>query len=147
MIEEISPDGDSLRKQELPNFPDLFMPDCLAISEDNKLFIADYDGDKVFLLNASRNEHQIILNREHRIDGPSRLCFLPTKQQLIVGQFRTPFVLIFKCYPVTQAVAGEGFSETVTHSEIEKVLRNRSFRKPGFMSKSAPTIAKKQSMA
>ena len=93
-IIEMTSRGDTVRKKDLISCN--FLPKCLAIAENNKIFIADHSGDCVYLLDQFWSaDLETVLNRDQRIDGPTRLCYLPNKQLLIVGQLRNPFVSIF----------------------------------------------------
>ena len=97
IIEEINRSGRTVGKHELRGLHGNFRPDSLALAENNQFFVADYQCCSVLIFNSSWTEHEILLSQEDGIDGPSRLCYLKHKQRLIVGQFRTPFVLIFRC--------------------------------------------------
>ena len=72
-----------------------FLPQakCLAIREDNKIYMADLAHCSVRL---SSCFHAPVLAIKDRIDGPTRLCYLPKKRLIIVGQFRNPLALIFE---------------------------------------------------
>ena len=96
---KISNSADHKKCQEikLPFLEDaMFEPESIAVSEDNKIFIADYVGNRVFLFDPSTRNHRIISKQEHKIIDPNRLIYVKEKQQLIVGQLRNPFVKIFK---------------------------------------------------
>ena len=114
-IIEMTSIGETVRKQHLISFN--FLPKCLAIAENNKIFIADHSGDCVYLLDQFWSEDlETVLNRDQRIDGPTRLCYLPKKQWLIVGQLRNPFVSIFSC-------ANFGFKRKSVRSMWRSLLR------------------------
>ena len=83
------------QKLELPILEN-FEPECLTISEDNKIFIADSKGDRVILFDPSTRDHRIISKQDHQIKDPRRLIYIKEKQQLIVCQFQKPFVKIFE---------------------------------------------------
>ena len=57
----------------------------LSIDEDDNIFVADWDNNRVILLNPRLDERQILVNRgQHQIIGPMRLCYVREKQMLIV---------------------------------------------------------------
>ena len=96
-IIEMTVDGDTVRKvcTWFPFFNSQFLTECLAIREDNKIFVTSHYGCGVWLCDLSCAWPGIALTRDDKIDGPTRLCYLPKKRQLIVGQLRKPIVLIF----------------------------------------------------
>ena len=77
-------------------------PDYIPIDEDENIFIADVDNNRIVLLNSRWTDFHILLNRDqHSIELPRRLCYVRGKQKLIVGQYRkpgssTPDALVFK---------------------------------------------------
>ena len=91
LISEVSIDGTkiirtfdprSIESKESKNWSPLH----LSIDEDDNIFVADSSNDRVVLLNPRLDEHQILVNRDqHRIDEPTRLCYVREKQMLIVG--------------------------------------------------------------
>ena len=91
LISEVSIDGRKIirtfdpRSVESKEWKD-WSPRHLSIDEDDNIFVADRDNNRVVLLNPRLDEHQIIVNRDqHQIDGPLRLCYVREKQMLIVG--------------------------------------------------------------
>ena len=96
LISEVSIDGTkiirsfdprSIESNELKDW----WPEHFSIDEDDNIFVADYDNDRVVLLNPQLDEHQILVNRDqHQIDEPQRLCYVREKQMLIVGQYGSP---------------------------------------------------------
>ena len=75
-------------------------PCHISIDEDKNIFIADYDNDRVVLLNSRWTDVQILLNSDQNfIESPRSLCYTQEKRQLIVGQWRsggsTDGVLVF----------------------------------------------------
>ena len=65
-------------------------PEYLSIDEDENIFIADYNNDRVVLLNSRLTDAQILLNTDqHSIKSPWKLFYIQEKQQLIVGQSRS----------------------------------------------------------
>ena len=108
-IIEMTSGGETVRKKNQLSFN--FLPKCLAIAEDNKIFIADHSGGCVYLLDQFWSEDvETVLKRDQKIDGPTRLCYLPKIQLLIVGQLRKPFVLMLKSSTENPS------THTVTHS-------------------------------
>ena len=87
MISEVSIDGKKIvrsidrRLIELKNLKN-WWPNHLSIDEDDNIFVADYNSNRIVLLNRRLDEHQILVKR-HR---PTRICYVQEKKILIVGQ-------------------------------------------------------------
>ena len=87
-----------------------WLPRHLAIDEDGKIFVADVNNQRLFLFNSELGNIRIIMDEGvHKIDKPTRLCYIREKQQLIVGQWsmldsNSPTVTsvsLFKLRPLT----------------------------------------------
>ena len=83
-----------------------WMPYYISVDEDENIFIADCENDRIVLLNSSWTDVQILLNNyQHEIESPWNLCYVREKQQLIVAQVRpnrsTHGVRIFDLRPHT----------------------------------------------
>ena len=83
-------------------------PRQLSVDENDNIFIADFDNDRVVLLNSRLRDPQILLNRDqHSIKSPRRLCYVEEKQQLIVSQetadMLTHNVLVYDLHAHTQS--------------------------------------------
>ena len=95
LISELSVDGRKfIRSFDPRSFASIeldgWKPYHLSIDEDGNIFIADFNNDRVVLLNSRWTDVQILLNRDqHSIKSPLRLCYIREKQQLIVGQWRS----------------------------------------------------------
>ena len=64
-------------------------PSHLSIDEDDNIFVADFNNDRIVLWNPRSDEHRILVKRDqHQIVGPWRLCYVREKQMLIVGHGR-----------------------------------------------------------
>ena len=94
IISELSADGKNfIRSFDQPstgsNQLNYWTPIQLSIDEDENIFVADLENDRVVLLNSRLTGVQILLKRDqHSIKEPVRLCYVREKQQLIVGQER-----------------------------------------------------------
>ena len=89
LISEVSIDGTKIIRTFDPrsvesNKSKDWWPRHLAIDQDDYIFVADYDNDRVVRLNP------ILTNRDElQINGPTRLCYVRGKQMLIVGHGRS----------------------------------------------------------
>ena len=105
LLSELSADGeDFIRSFDLQSIESIrvndWKPYYLWIGEDENIFIANYNIDKVFLLNSRWTDVQILLNRDqHSIDKPWKLCYIRENQQLIVSQWVSTDVLVFNLCP------------------------------------------------
>ena len=93
-ISEVSIDGTQIirsfdpRSIESDESKD-WSPRHLSIDEDDNIFVADFNNNRVVLLNPRLDELQILVNRDqHQIEGPQKLCYVREKQMLIVCQYR-----------------------------------------------------------
>ena len=96
MISEIKTNGDIIRTFDhlVNNRQGLktWFPFHMAVANDERIFVCDYspDGQRVLLLNHGSGDLVEILNSDRNdIARPSRLCYLPETQRLVVGQGRT----------------------------------------------------------
>ena len=92
-ISELSTDGKNFLRTFDPRSVrsinmSTWKPDHMTFDpEDGQLFIADYRHFRVYLLSSQLTDPRMLLKRfQHQLDGPSRLCYVQDKQQLIVGQ-------------------------------------------------------------
>ena len=90
LISEVSIDGTKIIRTFDPRLIDSkiwsWRLPHLSINEHDNIFVADFENDRVVLLNPRLDEHQILVNRdEHQIREPTRLCYVREKQMLIVG--------------------------------------------------------------
>ena len=81
-------DPRSIESNDLVNW----LPRHLSIDEDDNIFVADLNYNRIVLLNPRLDKHQILVNRD-QVDGPRRLCYVREKQMLIAGQSSS--VLLF----------------------------------------------------
>jgi hypothetical protein len=94
LISELSADGKNFIRSFDPRACDsnqwvFWTPYYLSIDEDENIFIADSDSHQVVQMNARLTDVQILLDRDrHSVKLPWRFCYVPEKQQLIVGQGR-----------------------------------------------------------
>ena len=100
-LSELSADGsDFIRNFDPRSIESIRMdgwkPYYLWIDEDENIFIADRDNDRVVLLNSRWTDVQILLNRgQHSIKSPWMLCYVREKQQLIVNRCASTDVQVF----------------------------------------------------
>ena len=89
-ISELSPDGkDFARTLGSAEFTNIehWKPSHIMFDEDGNFLVADGYHDRVYLINPELTDLRILINRyQHQLDGPKRLCYVPNKNQLIVGQ-------------------------------------------------------------
>ena len=92
LISELSSDGNIIVRTLDPRTLKLnpsyhWLPYYISVDEDENIFIADYENDRIVLLPSSWTDLQILLNNEqHGIISPWRLCYVREKQQMIVTQ-------------------------------------------------------------
>ena len=59
----------------------------ILVDKDDNILVADFEGDKIYLLNSQMTDLQVLLDEvRHQIYFPAALCLVEDKQQLIVGQ-------------------------------------------------------------
>ena len=97
LISEMSIDGTKIIRSFDPrsiesNELEGWFPRHLSIDEDDNIFVADLNYNRIVLLNPRLEEHQILVNRD-QVDGPRKLCYVREKQMLIAGQSSS--VLLF----------------------------------------------------
>ena len=88
LISELSADGKNiLRTFDFGSFKSNNMtswrPVDIAVTEDGRLFVADYHGDRIYLLNRELADYQLLT--DHSVVEPFRLYYIQRKQLLIVG--------------------------------------------------------------
>ena len=92
LISELSDNGTNFIQEINPrstkSSPMYYWIPChLSIDEDENIFIADHENDRIILVNSRLTDVHILLNRDqHSIKLPWRLCYVSEKQQLIVRQ-------------------------------------------------------------
>ena len=101
-LNEVSSDGKT-QLRTLPSIESItpytsWDPLHLAIDEHGQVLIADYEhvytGYRVFITNSALTTMQVLLSNdgetqisEDRINRATRLCYLPNKHRLLVGQW------------------------------------------------------------
>ena len=69
------------------NMNKMWNPVHLSVDKNNNIIVADFEGDKIYLLNSQMTDLQVLLDAvRHQIYFPAALCLVEDKQQLIVGQ-------------------------------------------------------------
>ena len=88
LISKLSRDGDVLHtfNSSLDHPVNLNWPFHLTIDEIDRIFVADHMNHRVIIFDSHLKHAQIVLTDRHRINLPKRLCYIPEKRVLIVGQ-------------------------------------------------------------
>ena len=139
-LNEVSSDGKT-QLRTLPSIESItpytsWNPLHLAIDEHGQVLIADYErvdtGYRVFITNSTLTTMQVLLANdgeiqigEDRINRATRLCYLPNKHRLLVGQWAVKgcaatvsvFDLIY-----TKQVAIEIEQQTVKYDRVDAIL-------------------------
>ena len=64
-------------------------PIRLLLGENGVIFVVDScsDGERIIQVHSQLTDHAVILSKgQHLLDQVTRLCYVPEKQQLILGQ-------------------------------------------------------------
>jgi len=91
LIAELSAKGEIIRRLTPTQAGVRCWPRHLAIDKRDNLFIADYDNNRVIVMDTRTGVSQTLLtSEEHGVRSPNRLCYIQDKQCLVVGQFTSP---------------------------------------------------------
>ena len=95
VISEMSRFGENLminRTFVPPEELETWFPFHMTTDEDGRIFICDYSpmGKRVFVIYPGMTRMEVLLNAEqHQVAMPARICYLPKKHQLLLGQGRS----------------------------------------------------------
>ena len=92
-VSELSGSGDEILSLN-PSLLDLKWPQHMSIDDRDRLLISDYDREEVIMVDFQKITSRVMFDsRKDNLIGPTRLCFVQEKQQLVVGGVGEIYVL------------------------------------------------------